>query len=249
MLVVSTTSNVPPEYAHWYSAEEVIDIFAPAKERVDAVFEWLKSAGVPHEKIGLSTNKQWVSLDMDVADLEKLLRTEYFHYDHAPSGRTTIACDQYHVPAHIQEHVDYITPGLKLLAGTSKSQKSADLAKRGFRSGSTGPFGGPIMGPNITSPVAKLLESQQTAACDQYVTPACIAGMYNITQATKSHAGNELGIFEEGDFYAAEDLVEFFTLFSPNIPVTTAPKLEGIDGGFAPGAYAGGESDLDFQIS
>lgn len=27
------------------------------------------------------------------------------------------------------------------------------------------------------------------------------------------------------------------------------PKLEGIDGGFAPSAYAGGESDLDFQIS
>jgi tripeptidyl-peptidase-1 len=29
----------------------------------------------------------------------------------------------------------------------------------------------------------------------------------------------------------------------------TAPKLEGIDGGFAPGVYAGGESNLDLQIS
>ena len=27
------------------------------------------------------------------------------------------------------------------------------------------------------------------------------------------------------------------------------PMLEGIDGGFAPSAEAGGESDLDFQIS
>ena len=34
-----------------------------------------------------------------------------------------------------------------------------------------------------------------------------------------------------------------------NIPILTRPILEGIDGGFAPGVYAGGESDLDFQIS
>ena len=39
--------------------------------------------------------------------------------------------------------------------------------------------------------------------------------MYNITQATKAAPGNELGIFEEGDFYAAQDLVEFFTMFAP----------------------------------
>lgn len=34
-----------------------------------------------------------------------------------------------------------------------------------------------------------------------------------------------------------------------NIPATTKPILEGIDGGTAPMATAGGESDLDFQIS
>lgn len=41
--------------------------------------------------------------------------------------------------------------------------------------------------------------------------------MYNITQATKAAPGNELGIFEEGDFYAAEDLVEFFALLAPYV--------------------------------
>lgn len=24
-----------------------------------------------------------------------------------------IACDEYHLPAYIQEHVDYVTPGVK----------------------------------------------------------------------------------------------------------------------------------------
>jgi tripeptidyl-peptidase I len=38
--------------------------------------------------------------------------------------------------------------------------------------------------------------------------------MYNITQATKAAVGNEMGIFEKGDFYAAEDLVLFFATFA-----------------------------------
>jgi hypothetical protein len=38
--------------------------------------------------------------------------------------------------------------------------------------------------------------------------------MYNITQATKSAKGNKMGIFEEGDFYSAADLIEFFATFA-----------------------------------
>lgn len=43
--------------------------------------------------------------------------------------------------------------------------------------------------------------------------------MYNISKADKATPGNELGIFEEGDFYAAEDLVEFFALLAPSVEV------------------------------
>jgi tripeptidyl-peptidase-1 len=34
-----------------------------------------------------------------------------------------------------------------------------------------------------------------------------------------------------------------------NIPILTEPRVEGIDGGVAPGLVATGESDLDLQIS
>lgn len=237
--------NTGLEFGQYYSAEEVAEIFAPAKERVDAVFAWLREAG--HEKFGLSANKQWVEVDMPVQKLEELLKTDYHHFDHVSTGKTTIACDQYHVPAHVQQHIDYITPGLKLMAGTGSSSHS-NKVKRAFRHGSDKGFA-PIGGVPITSPIATLLSKDQTLNCDKYVTPACIAGMYNITKATKAHAGNELGIFEEGDFYAAEDLVEFFTLFGEGIPITTEPILHGVDGGSAPGPVATGESDLDFQIS
>ena len=165
----------------------------------------------------------------------------------AASGLVLTIC-RYHVPADVQEHIDYITPGLKMLAGKlSKRKQAINLRKRGFRTKSNQGFSPPLFLKNITLPPVVSV-SQQLTMCNTMITPACIAQMYNITKATKAAKGNELGIFEEGDFYAAEDLVEFFATFTP-IPVTTAPELEGIDGGFAPSAYAGGESDLDFQIS
>nr|OQO12533.1 Tripeptidyl-peptidase sed1 [Rachicladosporium sp. CCFEE 5018] len=73
--------------------------------------------------------------------------------------------------------------------------------------------------------------------------------MYNISRWSKAAKGNELGIFEEGDFYSQVDLTEFFVTFANYIPPLTHPDLDSIDGGVAPFLYAGGESDLDFQIS
>lgn len=127
-----------------------------------------------------------------------------------------------------------------------------DKEKRGFRSGTAGankPFNPPIFGENLSGILHNMTRNQELAMCDQYITPPCIAAMYNISQANKAAPGNQLGIFEEGDFYAAEDLIEFFATLAPNIPILTRPQLRGIDGGFAPGVMAGGESDLDFQIS
>lgn len=60
-----------------------------------------------------------------------------------------------------------------------------------------------------------------------------------------------MGIFEEGDYYSQQDLNSFFTNFTSYIPNGTHPILESVDGGEAPVPVqdAGGESDLDFQLS
>jgi tripeptidyl-peptidase-1 len=44
---------------------------------VDAVYEWLVSAGVAAEEISQSVNKQWMQFDASASDLESLLNTEY----------------------------------------------------------------------------------------------------------------------------------------------------------------------------
>lgn len=54
-----------------------------------------------------------------------------------------------------------------------------------------------------------------------------------------------------GDVYSQEDLNQFFSIASPNIPKGTGPDLDLINGATAPNRPedAGGESDLDFDMA
>lgn len=257
MLTICSSSHPhSSNYGQWYTPEEIIELFAPAQDAVDSVKTWLHDAGITPERVSQSANKQWIQFDAEVHEVERLLMTKYHQYEHVATGNLNVACDEYSLPTHVTKHVDYITPGLKLLAGGKASNgrplngRKREMEKRGFRTSPNQNFSTPIFGNKVTVPLTTLNNTATALAqCDQYITPPCIMAMYNITRGSKAAAGNQLGIFEEGDFYAAEDLIEFFATFAPYIPPTTHPILEGIDGGFAPSVYAGGESDLDFQIS
>ena len=70
---------------------------------------------------------------------------------------------------------------------------------------------------------------------------------------TTNATGNEIGIFEDGDYYDGTDLDLTFAAIAPNVPQGTRPTLDGIDGGIAPlviDGYLeiGVESLLDMSI-
>lgn len=133
---------------------------------------------------------------------------------------------RYHVPKAIQHHVDYVTPGVKLLE--TRKAKPSGLDKRQMPN----PLP-PILRP-LTVPLDLLL-GQLLELCDLAVTPPCIQGMgndvhicyvadqfaamYNITKGDKSTPGNELGIFEDlGDVYSQADLDDFFSSMYQYVP-------------------------------
>jgi tripeptidyl-peptidase-1 len=242
-----------PESANFgkhLSVQEVNDLFAPSEDAVNIVRAWLESAGIHASRVSQSVNKQWLQFDAKTSEAEELLNTKYHLYDHDVIDSAGIACDEYHVPAHIQQHIDYITPGLKEMR-VSKA-KASELTKRTTITNGAG--GRSIIPPLLLPmpddlPPLGLLGSSN---CDVAITPDCIMTMYNISRGTTAQAGNQLGIFEDlGDYYSQTDLNEFFLTFAQYIPYGTHPKLDGIDGGMAPTnvANAGPESDLDFQIS
>lgn len=95
-----------PRYGKHYTAEEVAEIFAPAQPAVDIVREWLISSGISASRLTQSVNKQWLQFDAATSELEELLKTEYHVYEHAPTGKHNIACEEYHVPDHVKRYVE-----------------------------------------------------------------------------------------------------------------------------------------------
>jgi tripeptidyl-peptidase-1 len=70
---------------------------------------------------------------------------------------------------------------------------------------------------------------------------------------TTNQTGNEIGIFEDGDYYDGADLDLTFAAIAPYVPQGTRPTLDGIDGGTAPlvidgVTQVGVESLLDMSI-
>lgn len=222
------------KYGQHYTAEEIHDLFAPSEESVAAVRDWLHDAGIHSDRISLSANKQWIQLDASVQEVEGLIQTEYYHYEHVVTGGTNIGCDKYHVPEHVAHHIDYITPGLKLL---TSSRSKPNLEKRNF--GVTAPGTKPILSPilkTLSTPIAILLGLALEIACPIAILPVCIKAMYNITDPPNEVApSNQLGIFESlGDTYSQADLDAFFLSLATFIPVGTHPTLNGVDGATAP---------------
>jgi tripeptidyl-peptidase I len=184
-----------------------------------------------------------LTFDAPASDAERLFATEYHVFEHTKVGTTATACDEYHLPKHIQKHVDYVSPGIKLLA----PRKAPRNVKRDFHRSSDKKF--------IEAPEMPLLVKQAAgnlSTCDIAITPQCVQALYKFPNGTKADPRNALGVFEDlGDIYAQEDLDLFYANFTPYIPKGWGPKLEGIDGGLAPTTLsnAGGESDLDFELA
>lgn len=223
--------------------------------------EWLVSGGIAAERLSLSANKQWVQFDAHAHEVEDIMFADFYIFEHETTGTKNVAVDEYHLPQEIQEHVDFITPGIKMRPDPRELKKLKNKRitktpiKRDFHPTYTGlrPIGGgeqpAKLIPNFT---ASLLTPEN---CDQYVTAACMRSQYSIPNNTLASPGNELGIFESlDDHYGQHDLDVFFSTLYPYIPNGTYPTEKLIDGAVGSAEAAGlseedvgVESDLDFM--
>ncbi|EJT70735.1 hypothetical protein GGTG_11758 [Gaeumannomyces tritici R3-111a-1] len=109
MAAVSHPSS--PEYGRHWNAELVVETFAPERHRVEAVLRWLEEdGGIARGRVRLSSGRNWLAFEATAGEAEALLRTEYHVYSHAGHGARHVACEGYHLPEHMVEHVDIVTP-------------------------------------------------------------------------------------------------------------------------------------------
>jgi tripeptidyl-peptidase I len=239
-----------PNYGKFWTSEDVIAAFQPSENAVQAIRDWLASHDITD--VTHSDNKGWLAFDAPASTVEKLMKAEFYEHEDKVTGGVIPACDKYHVPAKVQEHIDYITPGTKLMApvtgDTDLVQKRGEKAPRRFKFGQS-------VRHDIDAEVKDMIlqDVNSLTTCDVAITPACVAALYNITSGTLASPNNSLGIFEsELQFWDQEDLDLFFANFSTDIPVGTHPLNEDVDGGVAQTnrtALAGGESMLDLLLA
>ncbi|KAH9831685.1 protease S8 tripeptidyl peptidase I protein [Teratosphaeria destructans] len=250
-----------PNYGKLWTSEQVIEAFKPSDDAIEAVYRWLVDSGI--NKPSLSQNKAWFAFDATAERAEALLHTEYHEYLDLNTGGVMPACERYHIPKHIQKHIDYITPGIKLLAPIEGTKpEHGTLSKRQWPSGRSG-WGSGWQGqgrPGSTwpkyhpAPQPPPKDHADLSQCDVAITPACVAALYDIPPATKAAPGNTMGIFEaELQFWDQYDLDSFFwNITGGRIPNGTHPTDHDIDGGVAVTtnvSAAGGEAMLDLELS
>ncbi|TVY85524.1 Tripeptidyl-peptidase sed1 [Lachnellula suecica] len=228
-----------PNFGKHMTAKEIGDLFRPSSESIGAVRDWLHDAGINTERHTVSAGKGWLKFHASVEELESLLSTQYHVFEHLSTKETHIGCDDYHLPVGIAPHIDFITPSVStiLLGDKAKKQKR----NNGFKSDAFQPHTEPAP---FTGKLGDL-----ELPCHVAVTPACLRKLYGIPRGSTSVAGNQIGIFEEGDFYNQADLDLTFEALARYVPAGSHPTLKGIDGGTAPlPPYDGTESLLDISI-
>lgn len=230
---------------HW-TLDEVVEAFKPSDDAVETVAAWLIKSGISKERITHSDNKVWLAFDATAAEVESLLNTKYFHDDR---DRALVATHEYHLPEHVSEHVDYITPGVK---GTLMELRKRD--KRSFDAHLTFNHNRRQQQVRPFPQLPKKSSPDDLSTCDQTITPKCLQALYNFEAPAanaKVSKNNSLGVFEQGDVYSQPDFNAFFAEYTPYIPNGTHPTLDSIDGAKAPVSQgnAGGESNLDFELA
>ena len=171
--IMDVSSPHSANYGKHWSAEKVANTFAPSKETNDRVMEWLVKTGIDADRLSHSIGRNWVQFDATVAETERLFNTEYYFYEHDDSGGYRIACDEYHLPQSVQEHVDFAMPTLQL----EGMRPIADLH------------------PNRAQP-SPLQGLFGLTNCSELITIECLRAIYQFGQGNTSAPGNAMGIGE-----------------------------------------------------
>lgn len=159
--------------------------------------------------------------------------------------------NRYHVPEHLAPHIDYITPGIKLIPVVKRTIERRDINKRASHALKAPAHVENTAETSISAAAAALPPALQN--CSRSTTKACIQALYSIPDAPAAVPGNSLGLFEQGSYFAESDINLYYANFAPEIPQNTFPINASIDGGSysVPASAVGnsGEANIDIEMA
>ncbi|KAF2733218.1 subtilisin-like protein [Polyplosphaeria fusca] len=249
----SVSNPTSKSYGKHWSIEDVRNTFAPNDESRDTVLQWLSQNGVSTVKNEGALHT--LEFDMSVAEAERLLKTEYFVYEHDGSGTAHVACEEYSVPEHVSDHINIITPTLHFDVKPSQHLQRRDIPNPADPLTGSHPYHEEYQGPTTPTKAGDDDNSDSMQTCLDAITPDCLRSLYNIPEPTSSPSSdNSFGVVEYSpNTYNGDDLDQFFTSFT-KFDKGARPDLVSVNDGTLddsdPSSFElHGESNLDFQYA
>lgn len=228
------------EYGQHWSAQKVATAFAPSKESLKTVTDWLSDEGILPARLSPSHARGHFLIRSTLGEAERI-----FNVTCSYNSRQTnkLKCTDFTIPKFVSHLVDYITIGS---LSTSRPARKISNTKRKA-----------ALGTHSRNRMQAKIELSENASvnCSLYTVPSCLREFYNIPPSTNItvNKSNTFGIYEIAWMtWLPEDLDQFFGLFQPDL-VGQRPVVDPIDGGYLQTAYNSTpfnlEADLDFQYA
>ena len=96
-----------------------------------------------------------------------------------------IACDAYHLPAHIAPHVDFVTPSVHFDAKLTRRDSTQPARAIGQPGSGNGPKSGGKLQGAVPSDVS---------TCNEYITLDCLRELYGLEYTPNATGSNSYGI-------------------------------------------------------
>ncbi|KAI0252044.1 tripeptidyl peptidase A [Lactifluus subvellereus] len=229
-------------YGDYLSKEDVEALVAPHASSVDAVYQWLATHGIQREACRQSPAGDWVSVQIHIAQAERMLGTEFHVWKHTQHGDVLVRTTEYSLPAYLDEHIELIQPTTAF--NRAKRQRTTFRFSPVPETSTSLSHDAKITAPDYGVTV--------DASCNTTITVSCLKQLYNavnyVPYKTNKNAIAITGYLEE--FANFDDLKLFYADQLP-AAVNTSLDVVLINGGLNNQtlSQAGGEADLDVQFA
>lgn len=271
-MLITVSDPFHPRYRDHLSVEQVQEHIRPSDDTIEHVLEWLQGHGITKERLVWSAARDWISVQLPLDAVERLLQTEYYLFEHASSGVTALRALNWSLPSHLHGHVDTIQPTTSFfeapMVGNIVSSRDSfskrnendpsipvDLNQLGVEVANPST---PLSGPSSESGSLTVEQVCNASA----VTMLCLSVLYGFKgyQLQAPEKNNMAIVNFDHEFSNQSDIALYLSNFRPDIPSpSTTCMMEdfSIKGGTNPqtpataeqiAAGIGREGNLDAQL-
>jgi tripeptidyl-peptidase I len=186
-------------YGQYLSERQVHDLIRPSEETTRGVEQWLEASGLDVGDLDYSPARDWIKFTSTVGDMEELLKTSYYVYEHE-DGSTLVRAEEWSLPRSLHEHISTIQPTNSFARLHGRVKKVKEIIRRSTNSIRIGGFDlgdshspQPVWGVN--PPDVNPDPAAVAAACNfSLVTPQCLRTLYGtLSYVTKSNGTSMMG--------------------------------------------------------